>query len=152
MPAPTIFDQDALTRIDEAICQAEKVTSGEIRLFVDRKCDGDVMDRAAFVFRRLNMHQTAERNGVLIYLAIESRRFAIIGDQGIHQHVGDDLWQHVRSEMESHFKNERFVEGVINGILSIGAALEKHFPYQQGDRNELPNQVVFGDSLDEKKD
>jgi uncharacterized membrane protein len=151
MSPATIFDQAALQRIDEAISQAERVTSGEIRLFVDRKCESDVMDRAAFVFHRIGMDKTAERNGVLIYLATESRRFAIIGDRGIHQHVGDELWQTVKSDMQHHFMAGEFVEGVVHGIRRIGEALQRHFPFRDDDKDELPNHVVFGDNLPDQK-
>ena len=131
-------------RIQAAIEEAEKATSGEIRVFIDRKCESNVLDSAAYVFERLGMNKTEKRNGVLIYLAIESRQFAVIGDQGIHQHVGDELWHDVRTSMQHFFQLGGFATGLEQGILRIGEELRRYFPYTEDDVNELPNEIVYG--------
>jgi uncharacterized membrane protein len=135
-----ISDRELITA---AISEAEKNTSGEIRLFIEDKCGENVLDRAAFVFTQLGMQNTKDRNGVLFYLAFDSRQFAIIGDAGIHAKVKDDFWNEIKSLMASHFKNGEFVAGLTKGIQMSGEALRKYFPYQSDDKNELPNDIVF---------
>lgn len=128
-----------------AVKEAERLTSGEIRVFIDRECKRDVLDRAAFVFSELGMHKTEARNGVLIYLATKSRKFAILGDVGIHRIVGDDFWANIKSEMQKQFMLGDFVTGLRTGITLAGSALSQHFPYRSDDRNELSDEIVFGD-------
>ena len=140
----TLFTEAERQQILEAIRAAEKQTSGEIRLFLEKQCEEDVLDRAAFLFARLEMHKTKDRNGVLFYLATGSRKFAILGDAGIHQKVSDAFWNDIRAVMEGHFRNGRFVEGLSTGIRMSGDALKQHFPYQSGDNNELSDDIVFG--------
>jgi len=139
------FSLPERTEIREAIARAEKITSGEIRLFIEDTCGEEVLDRAAFVFQKLGMINTKERNGVLIYLAVKSRKFAIIGDAGIHQKVAEGFWEKIREEMQKLFVNGKFVEGILLGIKQTGEVLEKHFSYQRNDENELSDDIVFGD-------
>jgi uncharacterized membrane protein len=103
-----------------------------------------VLDRAAFIFQQLEMHKTALRNGVLIYLAMNSRKFAILGDAGIHSNVGEDFWHKAKHEMQQHFVKGDFVKGLTHGISLAVDALKKHFPHQKDDINELPDEIVFG--------
>lgn len=131
-------------RITAAIEAAEQTTSGEIRVFIDKVCDDDVVGYAAFVFEKIGMHKTDARNGVMIYLALESRRFAVIGDSGIHQKVGDEFWHAVRTMLQHHFLLGDFVTGLEKGIEEIGRSLSTYFPYQENDRNELNNDIVYG--------
>lgn len=138
------FNEAENRRIQAAIAAAEKVTSGEIRIFIDRTCGASVLDSAAFVFERLQMHNTALRNGVLIYLAMESRQFAVIGDAGIHQRVGDEFWHTIRTTMQFHFISGDFVTGLELGIKHIGEALGRHFPCSGDDKNELPDEIEYG--------
>lgn len=138
------FTDEEHSAILSAVQEAERRTSGEIRVFIDRECGPDVLDRAAFVFEELGMHRTEERNGILIYLAVKSRRFAIIGDSGIHAKVGDEFWSGIRTEMQHHFMADDFVNGLRQGILKAGEALSTYFPWTEGDKNELPDEIAYG--------
>jgi uncharacterized membrane protein len=126
-----------------AIKAAEKNTSGEIRLFIEDVCGENVLDRAAFIFTNLKIDKTKERNGVLFYLALESRQFAILGDQGINSKVEKDFWHEIKAVMQNHFTEGDFVKGLRKGITMAGEALQKHFSYQKDDSNELPDDIVF---------
>ena len=132
------------SQIKAAISEAEKNTSGEIRLFIEDVCNENVLDRAAFIFQQLDMHKTKDRNGILIYLAMESRHFAIIGDQGINSRVKKDFWHDIKLEMQHHFTAGDFLTGLKNGLEMTGHALKEFFPYQKDDKNELPDDIVFG--------
>jgi uncharacterized membrane protein len=131
-------------KITAAIKHAEKHTSGEIRLFIEDVCKDNVLDRAAFIFNELGMQKTKERNGVLIYLAMESRHFAIIGDSGINSKVKKDFWHDIKLEMQNHFTAGDFLTGLLNGVEMTGKALKEYFPYERSDKNELPDERVFG--------
>lgn len=145
MPTATNFFTKAQKKqIAQAISNAELTTSGEIRVHIENKCPGDVLDRAAFIFKQLNMHKTELRNGVLFYLAIKSRKFAIIGDKGINTVVPEDFWDKIKEKMQNHFKEEQFAQGLSEGIKDAGDALQEHFPYQEDDVNELSNDISFG--------
>jgi len=135
--ASSFFSPIEKEDIKMAIRQAELDTSGEIRVHVETSCTGDVMDRASRLFEKLNMHKTRLRNGVLIYLAIRNRKFAIIGDMGINSVV--------ESEMLNHFRENHFTEGLMKAIELTGFQLKKHFPYITNDINELPDDISFSD-------
>ncbi len=146
MRAPDFFTEEQRQAIQQAIYEAELLTSGELRVFIDDHCkDAEVLNRAATVFEKLKMHETALRNGVLIYLSVQDQKFAIVGDAGIHEKVTDDFWNATKAEMLSHFKNNKVTEGLIAGIAKAGAALGTYFPRQHDDKNELSNDLVFGD-------
>ena len=151
MSAEGNFTEEERLRIEESIGLAEKNTSGEIRLFVEDECGDNVLDRAAFIFKELKMHKTKERNGVLFYLAIESRQFAILGDSGINSKVNTDFWYEIKMAMQNHFTTGNFVQGLTNGVLMTGEALSTHFPHQKDDKDELSNEIVFGKSNGPKK-
>lgn len=138
------LSDEEVARIMAAIGEAEKNTSGEIRLHVEPFCKIEVMDRAADVFGFLDMHKTALRNGVLFYLAFEDHQFAILGDGGINQKVPDHFWQETRDLVLNHFKTGQYAEGLIQGILHAGEQLKEHFPYQSDDKNELSDEISFG--------
>lgn len=144
MSAPDQFDDAARMRIRKAVSEAELLTSGEIRVYIEDESRGDVLDRAVFVFEQLGMHKTALRNGVLIYLAVQDHRFAIIGDAGIHEKVGHDFWDTVKEEMGNHFRSGRFAEGIVLGVTRAGEKLQHFFPRKKGDVNELPDDMIFG--------
>ncbi len=137
--------------VEAAIAAAEKRTSGEVRCYLDRDVpdkppvDGDAYLQARRMFAKLGMHRTASRNGVLVYLAVRSRKFAIVGDEALHALVGDDFWADVVALMARHFAEERFAEGVAEGVALIGEKLRVHFPYQDDDVNELPDEISYGD-------
>ncbi|MFY8003967.1 MAG: TPM domain-containing protein [Chitinophagaceae bacterium] len=132
--------------IANAIAEAEKKTSGEIRVYVESELKtGQPLDRAKELFDGLNMFATEEHNGVLVYIAIKSRKLAIYADEGIYRKLGQEYWDKEVSTMLFHFNRNDYVDGIITIVHDIGAALSEHFPYdKKGDINELPNDVVFG--------
>ncbi len=129
----------------EAVESAERFTSGEIRVCIEKNCSEPVLDRAANYFKKLGMDKTALRNGVLIYLATHSRQFAIIGDAGINKVVPENFWESTKEAMLAHFKQDRLAEGIITGIRFAGEQLNTYFPYLNGDRNELSDDISFMD-------
>ena len=137
------FTAEEKTKITEAIRLAELDTSGEIRVHIENKCKEDVLDRAAFLFDKLEMSNTELRNGVLFYLAVKSRQFAILGDKGINEVVPEDFWENTKEMMVEHFQKGEFVEGLTQGIAEAGIRLKEHFPYQSDDINELPDDISF---------
>ena len=130
--------------IVEAIRVAEKNTSGEIRVHIEKKTSIDAFDRAMAVFHSLQMDETLERNGVLMYLAIKDKTFVIYGNQGINDKVANDFWDTTRDVMVSHFKNGDFKQGLIDGIHKAGEELKRFFPHQEDDTNELSNEISRG--------
>lgn len=130
--------------IVEAIRLAEKNTSGEIRVHLESSTFLPAYNRAQEVFNSLKMHQTEQQNGVLIYVAIESKLFAICGDKGINSVVGADFWDSTKNLMEKHFKNNQFKQGLVEGILMAGNELKKYFPWQANDSNEISNELSKG--------
>lgn len=144
MSAESNFSETDRLKILASIKEAEQNTSGEIRLFIEEVCKDNVLDRAAFLFKELNMQETKDRNGVLFYLAFKSRKFAILGDSGIHSTVHKDFWHDIKLEMQHHFTEGDFVTGLSKGIKMAGEALKKNFPYQKDDKNELSDDIVFG--------
>ena len=143
MDAKKFFTDAQKKQIQEAIADAEFNTSGEIRVHVDNSCKLDVLDRAANVFHELQMDATELRNGVLFYLAINDRKFAILGDKGINEKVPADFWDHIKEVILGYFKKEQFTEGLSKGIEMAGEKLKAYFPYQDNDTNELNNEVSF---------
>lgn len=137
------FSSEEQERIVKAIKQAEKNTSGEIRVHIDRSTKLSALDRASFIFKKLNMHETEARNGVLLYLAVDSRLFAIIGDVGVNRVVHKDFWEQQKTSVLNSFKEGAFCEPLIQSILEIGNELKKYFPYQSDDKNELPDELSF---------
>jgi len=132
-------------RIVEAIGEAENETSGEIRVSVAPFFWGSVEKAAWRAFARLGMTRTAERNGVLIFLVPSRRRFVVLGDQGIHEKVGQDFWEGVAGAMSERFCKADFTTGLVQGIEEIGRRLKEHFPHRPDDVDELPDEVDFGD-------
>jgi uncharacterized membrane protein len=144
MNARNFFSENDKLAIKNAIIQAEKNTSGEIRVHVENSFKGDVLDQAAFIFKQLKMHETEQRNGILFYLAIENKKFAIIGDAGINASVPEGFWDHIKEIMTVHFRNNRFTEGLVEGINLAGEKLIEYFPYLKNDTNELSDDISFG--------
>lgn len=141
--------EDFLTAEEEqeivsAIGTAEKNTSGEIRVHIEKETSIAAIDRAVEVFQKLNMENTRERNGVIIYIAVKSHQFAIYGDKGINEKVADDFWDCTKDVMMKHFKEGNFKQGLIEGILNAGEQLKKHFPFQDDDTDELSNEISKG--------
>ena len=139
----SFFNDDDKALLLNAIQQAEANTSGEVRIHVENHCKGDVMDRAATVFALLAMHKTALRNGVLFYLAVKDKKFAILGDAGINKVVPMHFWEQIKTQMKSQFAHQQFAAGLAEGIISTGQQLQQHFPYQSDDQNELSDDISF---------
>lgn len=130
-------------RIVRAIREAEAKTSAEIRVYIQRgKLSGDPLIAAQKKFQRLGMHKTLERNAVLVFVAPRVHKFAVVGDQGIHEKRGDAYWQRVVDAMREHFRNERFSDAIVDAIRDIGSALAEHFPKRSTSSNELPDEVI----------
>jgi uncharacterized membrane protein len=147
MSAENFFSKEEKKQITDAIAEAEKNTSGEIRLHAEGQCKMDVLDRAAYVFEKLKMNQTEQRNGVLFYLAVYDRKFAILGDAGINQLVPANFWDEIKETMLAYFKEGKFADGLTKGILMAGEQLKANFPYQKDDQNELSDEISFDKNL-----
>lgn len=130
--------------IVSAIKEAEKLSSGEIRVHLEDHCDHLAQDRAAFIFEQLHMHETEQRNGVLFYISVCDHDFAVIGDIGIHSKVGQDYWGRLSHELETEFRSGRFKEGTIKAIQKVGAVLSEYFPRRSNDQNELDDSISMG--------
>jgi uncharacterized membrane protein len=146
MTNPLTPEQEAA--LVAAIKQAETATSGEIRVHLEDTCPTpEPLDRAAQVFADLAMHKTAQRNGVLFYMAWESRQFAVIGDIGINSAVPDEFWETTKETVLQQFRAERYVHGLEQGVRMVGEQLRRYFPYNATtDQNELDDSISFGDS------
>ncbi|MEI6455317.1 MAG: TPM domain-containing protein [bacterium] len=142
--ARDFFSAQEQAEISRAVMDAELDTSGEVRVHIETSCIGSVLDRAAFLFKQLGMTKTHLRNGVLIYLSVRDRKFAIIGDHGIHHVVPEDFWDHIKEDAIQLFKEGQFKDGLIRAITETGKHLKKHFPYRNNDVNELPDEISFG--------
>lgn len=144
--AADFFTIDEKERIVNAVKQAELQTSGEVRIFIESKCQFvNAIDRAKELFDELNMYNTAERNAVLVYIAMKHRQLAVFGDAGIYEKTGAAFWNEQVKTMISHFNSSDYVEGICEVVLKIGDALATHFPYDKvNDVNELPDDIVFG--------
>jgi len=127
--------------IIQAIAKAESEISGEIRVHIDSEFKGDVLDRAAYLFKKLGMTKTIHRNGILFYLAVQSRKFAVIGDKGINQKVQEGFWEAITDSMAEQFKQGNFAAGLAEGIEKAGVELKKHFPAEKNNLNELTDEI-----------
>ncbi|TQD39722.1 TPM domain-containing protein [Haloflavibacter putidus] len=144
MKKPEFLTSEEELEIVEAIKTSENKTSGEIRVHIERVCSIDLLERAKQVFENLKMHRTELKNGVLIYLAVEDKKFYIMGDTGIDKVVPDNFWESTKNVMQNHFKQEAFKEGLVAGILKAGEQLKKHFPVAEDDINELSDEISRG--------
>ena len=145
MNVDKFFTKDEKNQIISAIKEAELQSSGEVRLHIESSCKIDTVERTMQIFEKLKMHQTQLRNGTLIYLAIKDRKFAIFGDEGINEVVPDNFWDDVRDIMQTEFKSEKFVSGLVKGINLVGEKLKEFFPYSDDDVNELPDDISVGE-------
>ncbi len=141
--AKRFFTKEEQDEITKAILNAELDTSGEIRVHIETYCKENVLDRAAFIFKKLGMDNTELHNGVLFYLAVKSRKFAILGDSGINAVVPENFWDDIKEKMAIYFKENKFTEGLVYGITEAGKHLKKHFPHHIDDINELPDEISF---------
>lgn len=141
--AKNFFTDEQQEDLRQAIMNAELDTSGEIRVHIEKTCEGEVMDRAWIVFHKLEMDKTLNRNGVLIYLAVKNRKFAIIGDEGINKVVLENYWDSIKNKMLEHFRESNFTQGLVEAIAETGKQLKKFFPYHTSDVNELSDDISF---------
>ena len=144
--AVDFFSPEEKELITSSIQNAEKQTSGEVRVFIESKCTYvNALDKAIELFNKLNMQQTAQRNAVLVYIALNDKQLAVFGDEGIHQKVGDVFWNDAVQKMLNHFNKENYAVGIAQMVTEIGQALQHHFPHdKKTDVNELPDDIVFG--------
>ena len=139
------FSAKEQEEIKEAIRHAEKKTSGEIRIFIDHHEDVlGPLEKAEIVFYHLKMEAPVHRNAVLIYIALKNKTFALYGDQGIHERVGSSYWNRLCDDLGKHFREDYMRDGLIQCINELGIALSEHFPYECDDKNELPEDIIFG--------
>lgn len=137
------FSKEQEQEIIKAIRAVEKKTSGEIRVHLQKKCKGDVMEKAKEVFFKLKMHETALRNGVIFFVVPRDHKFALLGDAGLDEVVPDTFWEQTKEELKAYFKRQEFTEGLVYGIQKVGDYLATYFPYQQDDENELPDEISY---------
>ena len=138
--------EDFLSKAEEqeivqAIVEAEKNTSGEIRVHIEEHTEKSPLERAQEVFFELKMDETQDRNGVLFYVCVSDKKFAILGDKGINEAVESDFWDCTKDTVIANFKRGNFEKGLVEGILRAGERLKKYFPYQSDDTNELSNEI-----------
>lgn len=138
-----LFSEQEQEQVRLAIEAAEKNTSGEIRVCAEKNCKDEPIERATSYFYKVGMDKTLLKNGVLIYIATEDRKFAIIGDSGINELVPDDFWETTKEAMLEKFKSGKLAEGLVHGITLAGEKLREFFPYQEGDKNELSDEISF---------
>jgi uncharacterized membrane protein len=132
------LDDDAIAA---AIAAAERTTSGEIRVWVSQRMPDDVVARAAWRFEQLGMQKTRDRNAVLLYFAPKAQKFAVIGDQAIHEKCGQPFWEEVAVEIRMQLRDAKFTQAVVGAVTKVGEVLARHFPRRDDDANELPNRV-----------
>ncbi|MDO4735583.1 MAG: TPM domain-containing protein [Bacteroidia bacterium] len=146
MKVKEFIGKEGNAQIVAAIKQAELNTSGEIRVHIESKCKSEnPVDRAVRVFNFLKMYNTKERNGVLVYVAVESKKFAIIGDTGINNAVPADFWDKIKEQMRESFIAGEYVKGLTEAIKQAGVSLKEYFPYSADDVNEQSDEISFGE-------
>ena len=140
-----LFSKEEQQLIVSAIKEAERNTSGEVRVFVERRCSYmDALDRAVEIFQQMNMQFTQERNAVLVYVALKDHQLAVFGDEGIHRKVGSEYWNTEVIKMIHDFNRENYAMGIAGCVQDIGQALKEYFPWTDKDENELSDDIQFG--------
>ncbi|MBI4833120.1 MAG: TPM domain-containing protein [Candidatus Lindowbacteria bacterium] len=143
LPDPKKFLSPAESQqLATAVEQAENRTSGEVKVVLVRHCWTDIRSKASRIFNKLNLDKTQQRNCVMILLVLTNREFLIYGDQGIHEKVGQDFWDDTRDRMLRKFEEDKFGEGLCEGVQRIGEKLAHFFPYQVGDKNEISDDIA----------
>ena len=143
--AKNYFSLTDNAKIVAAIRRAEQKTSGEIKVRIENRTFIQVVGRARYLFFKLKVHLTKDRNGVLLYIAVKSKKFAIIGDIGIQKKVGNDFWNDVKAEMSKDLADGKVLEAIIDAVDMTGEKLKEHFPYDGDDKNEVEDEVSYGD-------
>jgi uncharacterized membrane protein len=136
-----LFSPADLEAIAAAVAAAERRTSGQIRVHLERRCVGDPLAHARQVFQSLGMHRTRHRNAVLLLLTVDDRKFAVVGDDGIHAQVGHGFWDSVRDGLQRDLRGGRLRDGIVDAVGEIGRVLGRHFPDRPDDRDELSDSV-----------
>jgi uncharacterized membrane protein len=144
MNVADFFSDEQKQQIRAAVERLELKTTGEIRLHVESECKGDAYERAVHVFHKLHMQKTKHRNAILFYLAINTNKLAIVGDEGIHKRVPENFWVTVKDHIIAQFKQGKFAEGICEGIDMTGEMLHKHFPKNATDKNQLSDEISYG--------
>jgi uncharacterized membrane protein len=144
-PVRRVLTPEGEERVLAAIRKAEECTSGEIRVHIEWRAGGEARHAAERWFERLRMTKTAERNGILFYLAVVDRKFAVIGDEGIHRHVGEEYWKRLRDRMHDRFEKGDIAGGLEEAILDAGRELQTAFPRSPTDKDELPDTLSYGE-------
>jgi uncharacterized membrane protein len=142
MKARKFLNQLQHDEIVAAIRAAERKTSGEIRVFISRRPIEDPVAAAQVHFVELGMERTRERNGVLIFVAPRTHKFAVIGDTGVHSRCGDEFWRQMAGELSAHFRRSEFTRGIVSAVRKAGELLAQHFPRGPDDKNQLPDEVA----------
>ena len=140
----TYFTIEEKNRIARAVRLAESQTSGEIRIFIESKCKTDALTKAKEVFSNLKIQETQHRNGVLLYVAMRDHKFAIYADAGIYKHTTPDFWNQQLAQLKKDFEAKHFATGITHCVFEIGKVLQTYFPDNKRDKNELPDDIVFG--------
>ncbi|TND07699.1 MAG: hypothetical protein FD123_3018 [Bacteroidetes bacterium] len=140
----SLFTEAQQKALLDAIAAAEQKTSGEVTLHIDNFCWGDPYKRALLLFRKLNLHETKQRNGVLLYVAIRSHKLALVADEGIYKKVSADYWDGILDLLKTHFKKQEYHAGLCQAIHSIGEQLRGQFPVSAENKNETPDTISFG--------
>ena len=139
-----VFSNEEEKQIISAIKSAEHNTSGEIRFYVESKCEGDSLERGVEVFHHMRLHEKHHRNGVLFYLATDHRKFAVVGDEGIHAKVADNFWDDVKAKMLGYFAQGKLAEGICEGIKMAGEKLKEFFPYDANNKDGYADTINYG--------
>ncbi len=139
------FSSEEQQLIVSAIQNAERSTSGEVRVYVESRCSYmDALDRAVEIFAQMGMQATEERNAVLVYVALKDHQLAVFGDEGIHRKVGYEYWNTEVKKMIMDFNRDNYAKGIAGCVEDIGQALQHFFPYTDKDKNELSDEITFG--------
>ena len=137
------LSEDEKHMVESAVATAESGTSAEIKLVIVRHCWGEIEEKAANLFIKNNLHKTDDRNCVMVMLVLANREFVIFGDVGIDQKVGQEFWDSTRDLMVRYFKEDKFGQGLAEGIKNIGEKLQQFFPHQSDDKNEVSNEIAY---------
>ena len=137
------FKKSEGERIVQSIMAAEARTSGEIRVHIQKKIKGELMEEAIKVFKHLKMDETELRNSVLIFIVPSKKSFCIIGDEGIDNIVPENFWEDIKEDLRMHFQSNKITEGLCKNIERIGEKLKSHFPIEEDDKNELPDTISY---------
>ena len=151
MASKNLLTKEQEQHIIAAIADAEKQTSGEVRIHIEHHCNREPLVRAARIFHELGMDQTDLQNGVLIYIASEDRQAAVYAGKGIHKQVEDHFWNDVLEIILQHFKKGQFEEGIARAITKVGKKLKELFPYQRDDVNELSDEISYHHNKEEEE-